>query len=232
MNNEPEVTEQRHGLTIKVYQDDHYDTPDTEGDDRLFLVHYHRDCWIEAPRKIIEEADLAMLYRGEKAEHLERIQKEYHVFPVSAYIHSGVQLSLQGGNFHPFDEQGWDTSHVGAVFVSKAEWRTRKKAETVAHGLVETWNDHLSGNVHGYVIEDADGEHVDSCWGFVGDVKGEPLALIEAREQVDALTKKGTTDHRGQEVLPFMKETEGRAPVKDDEKEYHRIMQEGEQKAG
>lgn len=33
-------------------------------------------------------------------------------------------------------------------------------------GAVLTYSDYNTGNVYGFVIEDEDGEHVDSCWGF------------------------------------------------------------------
>lgn len=32
---------------------------------------------------------------------------------------------------------------------------------------MDEWNQYLSGDVYGYVIEH-NGEHVDSCWGFYG----------------------------------------------------------------
>lgn len=30
-------------------------------------------------------------------------------------------------------------------------------------------NQYLLGDVWGFVVEDKDGEHLDSCWGFFGD---------------------------------------------------------------
>jgi len=33
---------------------------------------------------------------------------------------------------------------------------------------VKEYDQYLTGDVYGYVVEDADGEHIDSCWGFYG----------------------------------------------------------------
>ena len=103
--------------------------------------------------------------------------QKYHIFGLEAYIHSGVVLALSHeGNF--CDRQ-WDVSQLGLVFVSKKEWARRPLARKAALGLIETWNDALSGNVYGYEVEDAAGEHLDSCWGYYGDY--EDGALSEAR---------------------------------------------------
>jgi hypothetical protein len=76
-----------------------------------------------------------------------------------------------------------------------SEWRTvtpvqltdckitlREAAERVLTQEIETYDDWLSGSVYGYVIEGPDGEHLDSCWGFLGDeeyVKQEARASAE-----------------------------------------------------
>ena len=33
---------------------------------------------------------------------------------------------------------------------------------------LDVWRQYLEGDVYGYMIEDASGEHIDSCWGFYG----------------------------------------------------------------
>lgn len=138
--------------------------------------------------------------------------KDYWCFGLEAYIHSGVRLAIRyEGNF---PDRGWDVSNVGLVFVSKKEWRLQKKAKEAAASLVNEWNDYLSGDVYGFVIENAEGEEQLSCWGFYGRDRSktggilrgvETLnALIEARNEVDSLTNKGTTDERGQILMPFL----------------------------
>ena len=117
------------------------------GDDNLILVHYHRDFEVEND-KVVTKEDIRSWYRGEKIEQ----EKVYHIFPVSAYIHSGVSLSLHNtvpGDFHG----GWDTSHVGAVLVAKSEAKSRAKAYQMAEGLLENWNMCLSGDVY-YTVKE------------------------------------------------------------------------------
>lgn len=139
--------------------------PDEWGDDSIFLVHYHRDCWVEN-KKVINENDLREWYQGEKISQT----KEYRLFPVAALIHSGVWLSLST-NFHE-DPGGWDTSHVGAILVSKKEWKSYKKALKAAESLLETWNMYFSGDVYGIVKEtyDKNKEQInqESVWGYYG----------------------------------------------------------------
>ena len=103
------------------------------------------------------------------SENSEALQycKDYHIFGLEAYIHSGVVLALsREGNF---PDRQWDVSQLGLVFVSKKEWKTRAKAREAALGLIEYWNSCLSGEVYGFVIEDSEGGTLDSCWGFFGD---------------------------------------------------------------
>ena len=41
--------------------------------------------------------------------------------------------------------------------------------EKVLRGEVKVYDQYLQGDVYGYVIEDADGEEIDSSWGYYGD---------------------------------------------------------------
>lgn len=164
-------------------QDDFLDQgPEEWSDDNLFLVNYHRDFEVHRD-KIITKNDLANWYREDFDDYKEDqmdekeigkfpLAEKYHIYPLSCYVHSGVLLSLRTGNWNPFDQQGWDTSHVGAVLVSKEEWPDEKKAIKAAEGLVEMWNQYLSGDVYGIVRENYDRDKkqvdMDSCWGFYG----------------------------------------------------------------
>jgi hypothetical protein len=67
-----------------------------------------------------------------------------------------------------FPDRQWDVSTLGAVFASKEEWSTKEQARAAALCKVEEWNQYLSGDVWGYVIETEEGQHLDSCWGFYG----------------------------------------------------------------
>jgi len=138
-------------------------SPDEFGDDCLFLVHYHRQFCI--PNKEISEQQLAEIYHKKEEE-----TNDYYVFPVSAYIHSGVILSL--GNHFGIDPGGWDTSHVGAIFASKKEWDNREKALSAAECLLKEWNHYLSGEVYCCVREKLDEEKVMDDYDIVGGFYG------------------------------------------------------------
>lgn len=125
-------------------QDLDAESPDAWGDDHLFLVNYHRDFDVRNDN-VIKEDDARAFYQGEKIPQ----QKDYWIFPVEAYIHSGVSLTLT--SFKGMLPQGhyeFDTSRVGLVLVSKKEIKSEKKAKKLAEGLVTQWNQYLSGDVY------------------------------------------------------------------------------------
>jgi len=143
------------GFTIKVYQDTDTSAPEDNGNTDLFLITTS-NRYFEVKRKGF---DMDSARDGD-------YKKDYHVLALNAYIHSGVALSL--GTEYPFGDL-WDSGQIGYVLVQKrAGFRNIR---TAAESLISEWNSYLAGEVYGYVVEDSDGEHVDSCWGFVGDIK-------------------------------------------------------------
>lgn len=98
--------------------------------------------------------------------------------PLYLYDHSGISMST-GGFGCP-----WDSGQVGFIYVRVADvkkergWKrmSPKRNEQVLNilkGEVETYDQHLTGQVYGFEIyehlteEDAEqGEFIDSCWGF------------------------------------------------------------------
>lgn len=168
------------GYKINIYQDEFYESPSDWGDNECFLVHYHRDCWIT--NKLIDEDDIREWYRGSKS-----LEKEYWVFPVAAYIHGGVSLSLGSGRNFP--DYNWDVSHVGAVLVKRNRRLRKKTAYKYAEGIIETWNDYLSGNVYGYMIEDSEGNEEGGCWNYYGDWETSGI-LDEAKAEINGMIHK------------------------------------------
>ncbi len=137
------------GFTVKIIQDEDAQSPDNDQD--LFLVTT-RNRYFDVQRKGF---DLDSIRDGEHA-------AEYDHFPLFAYVHSGVALSLgRGGQF----SDPWDSGQIGFVLVKKPDFPEPEKA---AESLVEEWNQYLRGDVWGAVVESPDGEQLDSCWGFYG----------------------------------------------------------------
>lgn len=93
--------------------------------------------------------------------------------PLYLYDHSGITMNTIGFSCP------WDSGQVGWIYVTREKvleeygWDRltatgRKQIETYLRSEVETYDQYLQGDVWGYVIEDEDGEQVDSCWGFYG----------------------------------------------------------------
>ncbi len=179
-----EIKQVKGGFELRyLTQDIDPQSPDTWGDDTLFLVHYHRDFWIE--NKTITEDILRAWYHKQYHEaryHTEDMDepdetKDYFVFPIAAYIHSGVVLSLDGNEF---PDQRWDVSHVGAILVKKKEFgaggvefeNSKEQALTKAESLLETWNQYLSGDVYRLVCEKLDKDKQQIEFDIVGGFYG------------------------------------------------------------
>lgn len=162
---------------LKIYQDESPESPNDWGDDEVFLVYEHRQFQVDREgfkcREIFdflnypEKPVVGNAYTEDEIE--ERIQEwednkgidysEYHIFGVDAYIHSGVALSLADKTNFP--DRRWDVSTTGFILVKKdilkgsskhEEDLSEEEAEKYAEGLIETWNQYLSGDVYGFKL--------------------------------------------------------------------------------
>ena len=174
--------------SYSIERDEYPTSPDEFNDyDSCFLVYDHRDFTVKVkgyePLNIYEYI----------AEGNPPIYDGYFVFPVYAYIHSGVALSL-GKNSYPFNDS-FDTSMRGFALVKKdSEYTpTSEAAQKVAQALVTEWNDYLSGNVWVYQVA-RNGEIVDSCAGFYGD-EGKEDATNQAKEIIKHHQKEELKSH-------------------------------------
>lgn len=96
------------------------------------------------------------------------------LLPLYLYDHSGITIATK-----PFSCP-WDSGQVGYIYVlpdklkkefGSAEFlpaATKAKAEDILRQEVSTYDQFLRGDVWGYIVEDEDGNHLDSCWGFFG----------------------------------------------------------------
>lgn len=101
------------------------------------------------------------------------LEKHYLILPLYLYDHSGITMST--GRF----SDPWDSGQVGWIYCTKKKAveefgkkvltkAVREKALKYLESEVETYDQYLTGDVYGYVIENSDGDDVDSCWGFFG----------------------------------------------------------------
>lgn len=117
----------------------------------------------------LDEEDLRKIYENDK---------EYISLSLFLYDHSGITMNTTGFSCP------WDSGRVGIIFVSREKVRkefgvkriSKKLEERIIgylKGEVETYDQYLTGDVWGYIIEEpcpacGDMQHVDSCWGFYG----------------------------------------------------------------
>lgn len=139
---------------IEVYQDDNAESPDDWGDSSSFLVFQHNQFNVE--KEWCSAKDVYVYLRDKEKGNV--AYNDYYIFPVSAYIHSGVFLSLE-------KRQGFDISNTGFILIDKTEkeWNYQQQRESnpelvnktneeiarvFAEGLIENWNTYLSGQVY------------------------------------------------------------------------------------
>lgn len=195
-----ELRETKADLTLRIIRDDGYsETPNDQGDHSLLLVSFHRDFYVKRDEIVTMEL-LQEYFRGSDQYIMPMDvttaygQMQYWIFGLEVYSHSGVVLALsQEGNF---PDRRWDVSQCGAVLASTGEWPKEEEARKAARSLVTEWNDVMNGNVWGYVIEDANGEELESCWGCVGDPE---YALPVGRESLNYLSTPDKVKERYEE---------------------------------
>lgn len=174
----------------KIEQDNYPMNPRTEFDHVGTMACWHRryDLGDEQPKQDVEEwlYDLAGYKTDEYDldefppidQMLKRIKKTHVILPLYLYDHSGITISTS-----PFSCR-WDSGQVGFIYIDaetgRKEWGRfwRKKATAMLEAEVEEYDQYLTGDVHGYIIEeffvDEDGEeeivdeNYDSCWGYYG----------------------------------------------------------------
>jgi len=151
---------QQSGYTLRILTDDSYESPADW--DNLGQIAYCSDRYTLGTEHVSRDR-LDEIAQGIEDGSLIGL-------PVFAYVHSGATISTS-----PFSCP-WDSGQCGFVYckASDAEdnWagdpHFRANALRVLSGEVKTFDQYLRGDVYGYVIEDKDGDVVDSCWGFYG----------------------------------------------------------------
>jgi hypothetical protein len=113
------------------------------------------------------------------------------ILPLYLYDHGSITMSTT-----PFSCP-WDSGQVGFIYVTKATAReeykvsrmSKKVIEKVTKNLlaeVETYDNYLTGAVYGYQQFDANGNEIDSCWGFYGD-DPKTNGILEGKEVLQEL---------------------------------------------
>lgn len=109
-------------------------------------------------------------------EHVFRcVNKHYVIIPVDRDRYSG--LSSRGATVNEYDD------HCdGFVFFPVADLQgegiDRERAVKILEGEIEEYSSWATGDCYGYVIEDENGDELNSCWGFYG----QDYAIESAKE--------------------------------------------------
>lgn len=173
-------------MRLRVVRDKNPESPNCWGGEGMFLVYDHRQFnvvregfatsdvfkHLEA-KNHVDSGELSGQVLQEWKDELEMqedFSKDYFIFQVNAYIHSGVSLSLGG-----FGEgSSFDTSTTGYILVDRSEVQTSgewydkyhkgKTADEVAIdmavGLIDVWNTYLNGDVFGFILERPEHEYI------------------------------------------------------------------------
>jgi len=167
--------------TLKIVQDSCIDSP--RNWDNLGTMAYKHSNYELGEEKISEpiewlEEKLGVeekgIYTNERLAELEaKFFDKFIALPLYLYDHSGQSISTS-----PFSCR-WDSGKVGYIYVDKktvlkeyggkiVTAKLKERVLSYLQGEVETFNQYIQGDVYGYQIEDEDGNHIDSCYGFYG----------------------------------------------------------------
>ena len=89
------------------------------------------------------------------------------------YDHSGITINTTGFSCR------WDSGQVGFIILDRAQLLKTHGTKRITKAFkeklfdylkaeVETYDQYLTGDVYGYIVEDEDENEVDSCWGYYG----------------------------------------------------------------
>ena len=190
MNKENVYAQQKVGkYIVKVVQDEDPINPREEWGNLCTMICFHRrynlgDKHNHTPETI--------------ADMLERNKKTIFYRPLYLYDHSGITISTA-----PFSCR-WDSGQVGWIYVERDKFlkefgfkkmtkKAKERLEELFVGETKVYDDYLTGNVYGFVVEEPESETcVDSCWGFFGEPED---CLAEGVSEAREIIKNDIKEH-------------------------------------
>ena len=159
MNNLVETVEHA-GKIIRVYQDESPESPRELDNLGTMLCNHRRYTLGDAQGSIKDLPDDAVI-----------------TLPLFLYDHSGLSISTSISPY--WFHASWDAGQVGVIYVTREKLlkeygcsritkHIKEKAAKVLEQEVRTYNQYLAGDVYGYVVEEEEGNDLESCWGFYG----------------------------------------------------------------
>lgn len=189
-------TEEHKGFKINFYQDECPESP-REWDNLGTMVCFHKRDSLGDKHDI--DADNFSGW-DEMERYLEKELDATIILPLYLYDHSGITMNTKGFSCP------WDSGRVGFIYIDKDKIRREYSVKRISPQLrqrvtkyleneVETYDQYLRGEVYGFSIEDADGDQLDSCWGYYGD-DGIEEATKECKATIDShITEQNAKKH-------------------------------------
>jgi len=157
-------SEEYRGYVIKIYHGEDCSSP-RENDNLGTIATWHRRYRLGD----VQPSE-------DPTEYQASLPKGSIILPVYMYEHGGIALSTgRGGQF----SDPWDSGQLGFIYCVPEKVRkeysckritakVRAQVEKVLQAEIDEYSMYVGGECYGYVIEDLDGEQIDSCWGFIG----------------------------------------------------------------
>lgn len=142
---------------------------------------------------------------------LETIRQKHVILPLYLYDHSGITMNTTGFSCP------WDSGQVGWIYASKDNVLKeyggknltadkRERAENLLRREVEYYDSYLRDECYGFELL-KNGETVDSCWGFIGDIEQVLDSIKEyLPDECDGVTENLAYTEERASVLDFLKE--------------------------
>lgn len=174
---------------LKIYYDEDCRSP-RERDNLGTIICWHRkynlgdehnydspdDFWYSLAEEIVGDTDKVEQMTLEQREKV--VRENTIILPLYLYDHGIRSMSTSSfvGRAHHAE---WDSGQVGWIYVTKEKVReeygvkriTKKVCNRVIAVLkaeVKKYSQWLEGDVYGYILEDTEGNNIDSRWGFFG----------------------------------------------------------------
>jgi len=178
--------------TVKVIQDNDPMNPRTEWDNAATMICFNRKYNLGDKHSFSDSQDEELLSLLKR--------KDVMYLPLYLYDHSGITMST--GSF----SCPWDSGQVGYIYITREEYLkcfggkrvNKKKAYDLLRSEVKDYDNYLTGEVYGFLVEDETGSIVYSCWGFNGDSK---YALEEGISVAQATIRHDIKKHISQVKL-------------------------------
>lgn len=172
------------GMTIRICYDENADSP-REWDNVGTIYSNHRDYNPDGHK--IDEIE------NEEGKLVsEELDRRFIWLPVYYYEHG--ELSVSTKRDYPYNDR-WDSGLFGIIAVEKERLRkeqgwkaiTKKRREQILRSLegeIETFDSYCRGEVYGFVVDNEEGEWINSCYGYYGD-EGMKDAIFDAKDMVE-----------------------------------------------